>query len=117
MKRRKDGREEWGGGRRSSKAARGERERKKFVKQRLFEMEEKIERLEVEIKLCRRRKREMKAELESGKKEREDLAKRVKCLESKLEKENEMMVGKKEKEKERSKLKGLVCKPAIIVYY
>ena len=49
--------------------------------------------MEVEIELCRRRIREMKAELKSGKKEREDLAKRVKCLERKLEKGSEMMVG------------------------
>ena len=68
--------------------------------------------MEVEIELCRRRIREMKAELESGKKEREDLAKRVKCLERKLEKEDGRMAGKEEKEKERSKLKSVVCKPA-----
>ena len=43
-------------------------------------MEEKIERMEVEIELCRRRMREMKAELKSGKKEREELVKKVKCL-------------------------------------
>ena len=89
-----------------------EKEKRKFVKQRLFEMEEKIERMEVEIELCRRRIREMKVELESGKKEREDLAKRVKCLERKLEKEDGWMAGKVEKEKERSKLKSVVCKPA-----
>ena len=44
------------------------RKKRKFVKQRLFEMEVKIERMEFEIELCRRRIREMKAELKSGKK-------------------------------------------------
>ena len=55
------------------------------IKKNFGKMKEKLERLEVEIEIGKRKMRDMKAEIEKSKKEREDLERRIRKLERLLE--------------------------------